>query len=106
MLVPDTTGLLLEGPSLESLGLSGINEAPVHNEPRQDAPDTAASPRPTCHVCNRSYGRPSELHRHMREHNPNATRHSCPFEGCDRKGSKGFTRADKLRAHQHARGHY
>ncbi|KAH8906921.1 hypothetical protein BR93DRAFT_927747 [Coniochaeta sp. PMI_546] len=61
--------------------------------------------RHACSSCDKSFGRPADLRRHMRIHNPQAPRLSCPFEYCDRKGDKGFLRADKLKEHRRALGH-
>jgi uncharacterized Zn-finger protein len=71
----------------------------------QAGPESSAARRYACEFCNKSYTRPADLRRHIPEHNPNAIRYSCPFEHCNRKGRKGFVRADKLKEHRRSTGH-
>jgi hypothetical protein len=64
-----------------------------------------ASSRYQCSNCTKSYTRRGELVRHQRIHNPNAPRYPCPYTGCDRIGTRGFLRSDKLIEHRRHRGH-
>lgn len=55
-----------------------------------------------CDVCNKTYGRRSELNRHMKSHgNKNDWRFPCPAQGCNMR----FYRQDKLVDHQQRVGH-
>jgi hypothetical protein len=74
------------------------------------APDTAAmasptSTRLTCMDCGKVFKRQRDLQRHRRSHDPTARRFSCPYQGCDRVGTKGFLRRDKLVEHCRNYGH-
>jgi hypothetical protein len=106
MLAPDATD---PGPSKVPNPTIG-HELPA--APRHEASGTAATATPAaarrryaCGVCTKTYSRPADLRRHMPEHDPDAVRYSCPFEYCNRKGSNGFLRADKLAEHRRALGH-
>ena len=48
--------------------------------------------------CAATFARPGDRDRHMGKHSP--PQHSCPVNGCDRKGNKAFYRLDKLHDHQ------
>ncbi|KAB5585566.1 hypothetical protein GE09DRAFT_1071129 [Coniochaeta sp. 2T2.1] len=68
--------------------------------------DSSAPHGHRCSECGRSYSRPADLRRHMPEHNPYARRFSCEYKHCDRKGSNGFLRRDKLKEHQDHKRHH
>jgi hypothetical protein len=48
--------------------------------------------------CGKSFARSSDLVRHGQQHG--VPQHPCLVDGCNRRGSKAFYRADKLRDHQ------
>ncbi|PQE06937.1 hypothetical protein CJF32_00009233 [Rutstroemia sp. NJR-2017a WRK4] len=53
-----------------------------------------------CHFtgCGKVFARPGDLARHRNQHG--LPQHPCLIDGCNRRGSKAFYRADKLRDHQ------
>lgn len=77
--------------------------APVAEDTTVPAPtamSTANEDRIQCTWpdCNATFGRPSEMRRHLKKHLPHSF--ECEVEGC----SKTFYRKDKLE-HHHAKGH-
>ncbi|PMD49013.1 hypothetical protein L207DRAFT_575656 [Hyaloscypha variabilis F] len=58
-----------------------------------------------CPSCMRPFHRRSDRNRHALIHNPSAPRYNCSFPGCDRVGSNGFLRRDKLTQHQAYKRH-
>lgn len=77
-----------------------IYSNPQLNEPPL-ADDTTDPPRHVCQEqgCTSSFGRRSELQRHMRKHDGSSEAYSCPAQGCPRSGSRSFKRSDKLKDH-------
>ena len=63
---------------------------------------SAAVARHVCAICNKTFGRASDLNRHAAKHDTNARRHDCLIGSCRYRGSEGFYRRDKLLAHQRA----
>jgi hypothetical protein len=58
-----------------------------------------------CPFCMRPFRRRSDRDRHALIHNSSAPRYNCSFPGCDRVGSNGFLRRDKLTQHQAYKRH-
>ncbi|KAN0116889.1 hypothetical protein V8E51_002866 [Hyaloscypha variabilis] len=58
-----------------------------------------------CQSCMRPFRRRSDRDRHALIHNSSAPRYNCSFPGCDRVGSSGFLRRDKLTQHQAYKRH-
>jgi len=71
--------------------------------------DTSHPRRHLCTVsmqCHKSFARRADRNRHELKHNQNSyLNFPCPFPGCDRVGTNGFCRADKLKSHRTKRGH-
>ncbi|OIW27612.1 hypothetical protein CONLIGDRAFT_682639 [Coniochaeta ligniaria NRRL 30616] len=117
MLAPDATDLGYLAVSQPVAGGHGPTTAPdLTAGPAPSPTATASTPAvttsstPVRHACSKkncgkSFGRPADLRRHMRQHDPHATLYSCPFEYCNRKGARGFSRRDKLTEHRRALGH-
>ena len=53
--------------------------------------------------CTRIFHRWADSRRHLLVHDQNQPGFPCPIEGCDRGGSNGFPRKDKLRDHMRAK---
>lgn len=49
--------------------------------------------------CTGTFKRAAELERHMKKHRPGLKDFDCPAPGCSRKGTRGFTRKDKMLDH-------
>lgn len=61
--------------------------------------DGAGRARPACPVCQKTYGRLSDLKRHAAKHRTGHREFSCPATWCRYRGDKGFTRKDKMKEH-------
>ena len=111
---PFDLGAALDYPPLpvESFGFGTLNgNAPLLNQPSMiNSPslpavshDRITKQRSSRYVCleancDRTFSRPSDLARHLKSRHCPPT-FNCPVDDCDRKGSRGFPRKDKLGDH-------
>lgn len=58
-----------------------------------------------CAHCMKTFGRTSDLDRHLRVHDANAVRYACQAPGCDKVGNNGYLRPDLLKRHRVKMGH-
>jgi len=78
------------------------------NTPSPGSPSPATTPtsstsspdRHSCRICNKTLKRPGDVKRHEKKHFPKEVTFHCWQLGCDRNGTKGFYRRDKLRDHE------
>ena len=64
-----------------------------------EPPATAPGSRQICPVCQKTFGRLSDLKRHAAKHCAGPRKFNCPATGCRYKGDKGFTKKDKMKDH-------
>jgi hypothetical protein len=64
------------------------------------SPNTSPIGRHICRLCRSNFKRAGDLRRHSRVHYPEQRSFHCSQPLCNRKGTKGFYRRDKLRTHQ------
>ncbi|MCJ1431685.1 hypothetical protein MMC27_001040 [Xylographa pallens] len=74
--------------------------------PTPATPNTRVPPpdkRVLCATCGKKYARYTDMVRHAAAHDEKAKKYECWAPGCPYHGARGFTRKDKLVAHQRGR---
>ncbi|KAF8849775.1 hypothetical protein BDZ45DRAFT_732025 [Acephala macrosclerotiorum] len=85
-----------------TLSTFGTNQVATTTASNAVAPVAAHNTAPTLHACNicpNTFKRAGDLRRHYKKHFPSQYIYDCHVIGCDRVGTNGFYRKDKLAHH-------